>query len=144
MVKILRLWAVLLSIRHDMSLPPPRPEKPVPQLWSGCNRKEGRNPFEFSIFFKAIDPRSLSSSPEDQYFFCCVFRIVVKLWAKRSVENLRGIFLESFKRGPRRRKDFQFVVLARGCKYLTVSQKESDERKKYIYIRESERQSRSL
>lgn len=60
------------------------------------------------------------------------------------MENLRGIFLESFKSGPRRGKDFQFVVLARGCKYLTVSQKESGERKKYIYIYKRKRKIESI
>lgn len=57
------------------------------------------------------------------------------------MENLRGIFLKSFKSGPARlgRKEEEEGFLIRGCKYLTVSQEESGERKKYIQEKAKDR-----
>lgn len=56
------------------------------------------------------------------------------------MENLRGIFLKSFKSGPRLRKEEEEEgFLIRGCKYLTVSQEESGERKKYTQEKAKDR-----
>lgn len=56
------------------------------------------------------------------------------------MENLRGIFLKSFKSGPGRLgNEEEEGFLIRGCKYLTVSQEESGERKKYIQEKAKDR-----
>lgn len=80
-----------------MSLPH-RETSPSPRVV----RKEGIH-LNFQYFSKRppIDPRPLPPRIGGVDFFC-IFRIVLKLWAKRSVENLRGIFLKSFKSGPGR------------------------------------------